>query len=230
MKPIERVPVVLQVVANLQELIDRSLQPGDKVPTEKELIEMFGVGRSTVREALRMLQAKGVVEFLQGKGAFVAEKNEDPQVSAKNWFKELGAKVADFMEMRIAVEPISARLAIQRASAGEVAKIAEAHNLYIQSIEAADPLKLASYDESFHMEIARATHNELFINIQIAIKECFFETRVKSFTIKERVTGAVIPHQKILDAFYIKDAEAGYQAMLEHLTQAFKDVIKTQDK
>ena len=226
MKPIERVPVVVQVVNNVQELIDsEELKPGDKMPTERELIEMFGVGRSTVREALRMLQAKGVVEFKQGKGAFVAEKTEDPQVSAKNWFKELGAKVADFMEMRIAVEPISTRLAIQRATAEEVAKIAEAHNMYIQSVQAGDPLKLAAYDEAFHLEIARATHNELFINIQIAIKECFFETRVKSFTIQERVNGAIIPHQKILDAFYTKDAEAGYKGMLEHLTQAFEDVI-----
>ena len=227
MKPIERVPVVIQVVNNIQELIDNTeLKPGDKVPTEKELIEMFGVGRSTVREALRMLQAKGVVEFKQGKGAFVAEKTEDPQISAKNWFKELGAKVADFMEMRLAVEPISTRLAIQRATAEEVAKIAEAHNMYIQSIPAGDPLKLASYDEAFHLEIARATHNELFYNIQIAIKECFFETRVKSFSIKERINGAVIPHQRVLDAFYTKDSEAGFLVMHDHLDKAFKDIIQ----
>jgi len=226
MKSIERVPVVIQVVDNIQELIkEQDLKPGDKIPTEKELIDMFSVGRSTVREALRMIQAKGIIDFKQGKGAFVAEKIEDPQVLAKNWFKELETKVADFIEIRLAIEPISTRLAIQRASAEEIAKIAETHNLFIQSVESNDSLKLASYDEAFHMDIARATHNELFINIQIAIQECFFETRVKSFTIRKRVTGAIIPHQKILDAFYTKDAEAGYKAMLEHLTNAYNDIV-----
>ena len=225
MKPIERIPVVSQVVTNIQELIVESdLKPGDKIPTEKELYEMFGVGRSTVREALRMLQAKGIVDFIQGKGAFVAAMNEDPQLSAKNWFKELGAKVADFMEVRIAIEPLSTRLAIQRASEKEIERIAAAYDLMVQMLEKNDPVHLASCDEAFHMEIARATHNELLINIEIAIKECFMETRVKSFTIHERAAGAILPHKRILDAFYARDAEAGYQAMLIHLTHAFQDI------
>jgi GntR family transcriptional repressor for pyruvate dehydrogenase complex len=228
-KPIERVPVVGQVVDNLQRIIQqRDLKPGDKMPTEKELVELFGVGRSTVREALRMLQATGEVEFLQGRGAFVAEKTEDPQVSAKDWFNVLGLKVADFMEMRIAVEPVSVRIAIQRATDKEVGRLMKAHNLFIKSIESGDPLQLAAYDDAFHMEIARATHNELFINTQVAIQECFFEARVRSFSIHERITGAIAPHQNILNAFYTKDAEAGYQAMLEHMTQAFKEIVSKQ--
>ena len=226
MKPIERVPIVGQVVTNIQELLtERNLKPGDKIPTEKELYEMFGVGRSTVREALRMLQAKGLVEIIQGRGAFVAEKSDDPQISAVNWFKTLSDKVADFMEVRIAVEPLCTRLAIQRASRQEIANIEMAYNLLVQSVESKDPLKLASYDEAFHMEIARTTHNELLINIQIAIKECFLETRVKSFTIPERVMGVINPHKNILNAFYTKDPEAGYNAMLHHLNEAFRDVI-----
>ena len=77
MKPIKRVPVVTQVVANMKELIaERDLKPGDKFPTEKEFSHMFGVGRSSIREALRVLQTKGVIEICPGKGAYITEKNE----------------------------------------------------------------------------------------------------------------------------------------------------------
>ena len=226
MKQIERVPVVGQVVENMKLLIvQRGLQPGDKLPTERELVEVFGVGRSTVREALRMLQATGAVEFRQGKGAFVAEQSEDPQVSAKDWFNMSGLKIADFIEMRVAVEPIAVRLAIQRATDKEIGRILNAHNFFITAVESHDPLQLASYDDAFHMEIAKATHNELFINTQIAIQECFFETRVKLFSIQERVSRAILPHQNILNAFYTKDIEAGYREMMNHLTQGFEDII-----
>ena len=185
-KQIERIPVVGQVVERVKQIIvRRELKTGDKLPTEKELVELFGVGRSTVREALRMLQATGDVEFIQGKGAFVAEPAVDTQISAKDWFGILGLKIADFMEMRIAVEPVATRLAIERATQKEIDSILKAHNLFIKSIESGYPLQLAAYDDAFHMEIAKATHNELFINTQVAIQECFFETRVKSFTIHE---------------------------------------------
>ena len=226
MKQIERVPVVGQVVENIKYLIvQRGLQPGDKLPTERELVEVFGVGRSTVREALRMLQATGTVEFRQGKGAFVAEESADPQVSAKDWFNTAGLKIADFMEIRIAVEPIAVRLAIQRATDKEIGRILKAHNLFVKAVESDDPLQLASYDDAFHMEIAKATHNELFINTQIAIQECFFETRVKLFSAQEKVTGAILPHQNILNAFYTKDIETGCREMMSHITQAYKDIV-----
>lgn len=77
MEPIKRVPLVHQVEERIKDLIkEEKLQPGTKLPTEKELCTNLNVSRGTVREAFRFLQAKGIVELKTGKGAFVAEKRQ----------------------------------------------------------------------------------------------------------------------------------------------------------
>jgi len=81
---------------------------GDKLPTEKELCQSLQVGRSTVREAFRMLQATGHVEMIPGKGAHVAQLSA---TSVRGWFEERETDLGDYMEVRLAIEPFAARLA-----------------------------------------------------------------------------------------------------------------------
>ena len=133
MQLIERIPISSQVVSGIQELIrEQGLKPGDRLPTEKAIGEMFGVGRSTVREALRALQALGIVNLQQGRGAFVSEP-VDKEERGHTWFKGLDASIRDYIEIRLAIEPLSVRLAIERAEAEEVAELARILSMLIQS-------------------------------------------------------------------------------------------------
>ena len=71
MKPIERISIVDQVINNLKDyIVERNVAVGDKMPTEKEICEMYGVGRSTAREAYRMMQAIDMIDVKRGKGAY----------------------------------------------------------------------------------------------------------------------------------------------------------------
>ena len=227
MGSIERIPVCSQVVAGIQSLIaERGLRPGDRIPTERELCERFGVGRSTVREAMRLLQASGVLSLQQGRGAFVNDGQVDPSVAVKPWFPpENGVKLRDFVEIRLAIEPLGIRLAIERASEEEIAEIARVHSLFIQTVPKRDPEQLAHFDEQFHLEIAKATHNTLIVSIQEAIKKEVFEMRVQSYSVPERMAGAIAPHNRILNAFYARDTAEGEEAMVQHLTEAFQEIL-----
>ena len=88
-REIKRLTIVQQVVDGLKEYImSGELQVGDKLPTERELCQQFGVGRGTVREAVCTLQALGFVEMIPGKGSYVASKEESSDKEITRWFAE----------------------------------------------------------------------------------------------------------------------------------------------
>ena len=96
MKPIERISIVDQVINNLKDyIVEQNVAVGDKMPTEKEICEMYGVGRSTAREAYRMMQAIDMIDVKRGKGAYFkgvpSERTDDSCVAC--WFKEHGQRL-----------------------------------------------------------------------------------------------------------------------------------------
>ena len=155
MKTIERMSIVQQVIGNLISYMeDNHCQPGDKMPTEKEICEMLGVGRSTVREAYRMLQAMDKVEAVQGKGVFVADPTQKEKENGLNWFKKNGSTMEDFMEIRIALETMAVRLAVRRADDQDIRKLEKTHQYFLKAIAEKNEVTMASYDEAFHNQIA----------------------------------------------------------------------------
>ncbi len=226
METIKRVPIVEQVMRNLQELIiERDYKPGDKMPTEKEVCEMFHVGRSTVREAYRMLQIMGVLESRQGSGSIVAQKiSQSQQTGVREWFKQNGTKISDYMEVRIALEPTAASLAVQRATNKEINHIKEIHDLFCQAFEQNNALKMSEYDEAFHMAIAEASHNQLIVKMEKMISDCISDYRKQSFSVIENAKHAVLPHKIILDALCQRDPQAGENAVKQHLKISLVDM------
>ena len=109
MEPIVRVPIVSQVEERIRELIDsKKYTEGMKLPTENELCQSMNVGRGTVREALRLLQAKGLVEIKPGRGAFVASK-QAVDINPVVWLVQNEKELRDAIEVRNALEPVAAR-------------------------------------------------------------------------------------------------------------------------
>ncbi len=230
MKNIERVSIVEQVIQNLKAYImENNLKPGDKMPTEKDVCELLGVGRSTAREAYRMLQAMNVVKTIQGKGVFICEEKVDNADFALQWFKENGKNVNDYMEVRMAIEPMGVRLAIPRATSVQIRQLQKTHSLFIKAREENNTIKLASYDEMFHNIIMECTGNQLLMRIQENIAECFREYRMKSFAIEDIMGNAIEPHQKIIDAFINRNAQLGYELMIDHLECSMGDIKKYSD-
>ena len=120
MEPIRRIPIVQQVEERIGELIAEQYKSGDKLPAEMQLCQTLGVGRGTVREAFRLLQAKGLVEIKPGRGAFVANQSSESGMAAIDWLVENERELRDSIEIRTALEPMAARCMAERCNAEDV--------------------------------------------------------------------------------------------------------------
>src|SRR3990170_281010 len=147
------------VLEQIQKLIaEGKLQPGDHLPSEMDLAEQFGVGRSSIREAMRVLQLVGVVEVIQGKGTFVREPGILPLMVDWSRIAEMGI-IAEVMEARQFMEVLLAQLAAERATDEDVEALRVALARSQDSLGNIDNSVEAGVN--FHLALADAGHNQV---------------------------------------------------------------------
>ncbi len=225
MKPVERVSIIDNVSAQIKDYVTSGeVKVGDKLLTEKELGERLKVGRSTVREAMRLLEAMGYIEIRAGKGAFVAKTREDDPDVLYRWFASHEPELHEIMEIRMAIEPLAVRLAIERISAQEIRELEMVHEKFARALTDRDVVGLAKSDELYHDLIVRATRNKLLVAINETVARCLLEYRTRSFAVRETAGNALAPHQAILDCIRRKDAARGTQVALEHIEISLRDI------
>lgn len=204
-----------QVADQIQHLIaERQLAVGEKIPNEFELAQQLNVGRGTVREAVKLLIARNVLEIQRGRGTFVAQnpgRMADPLGFA--FAPDKKQLAVDLCELRIILEPQIASLAAERATPAEVEEIR-------RCCEACDACIRAGADHTeedvrFHEAIARAAHNHVIADVVPIIQQgvILFITVTHS----DLVAMTMKTHHAVLDAIARGDANAAYAAMREHL-------------
>ena len=147
MKTVERVSVVQQVVTNIQQYIqEEEIAVGSKLPTEMELCDKMGVGRGTIREAMRILQAKGIVEIRPGRGAFLANAEEPKREELSTWFTQNEVELKDVTEVRMAIEPLAVRLAIRRATPEDIQELKHIQEKAVKAAWNEDAKTMAACD------------------------------------------------------------------------------------
>lgn len=204
-----------QAADQISQLIkDRSLQVGDKMPNEFELMEALNVGRGTIREAVKLLVARNILEIKRGKGTFICANPgvvDDPL--GFSFYPDQDALAQDMMDVRIQLEPWVARLAAQRATDEQIALMEELNEKCSAQIRAGeDHLET---DKEFHKAIAQGTQNAVvpqlipIITYAVSLFGTFTKNRLNQATI--------IDHQNILDAIKARDGYRAETAMREHL-------------
>lgn len=222
MKEIQRVSVTDAVVENIKELIESGeYSVGDKLPTESTMCEMMHVSRTCVREAIRVLQAINLIDIRPGKGAFVADSNSR---QTDSWYNVPDAQFYDFMEVRMAIETLSTRLAINRVTNKELKKLDEIHESFLEANKSKNLTKLVMFDELFHTEIVSMTGNKLLMAINKQLIEANKKYRCESFVNNKVYSNAITPHTKIVQCFHDKNAEQGQKEMYNHLKITKKDM------
>lgn len=219
MKAIEKISVVQQAEEGIREyILQDDVKIGDKLPAETYLCEQLQVGRGTVREALRLLQAKGYVQMIPGKGAFVEQK-EVSQIGLAHWFSDNEVELQDILDVRRMIEPQTAMLAAKKAN-GKF--LLEVDRLLDKSRRAAmeeDWEKLSVYDEQFHAMLFACGGNRLLMSINEEINRAAKRFRMRTFKIKVNVEHLLPAHQAIADALKSRDEKAAKEAMEAHLRQ-----------
>ena len=225
MQAVKRLPVVQQVVNSLKEyIISGKTEVGEKLPSEKELCEMLDVGRGTIREAVRVLQALGFVEMRPGRGAFIARKEEMDPAYLSGWFMENEVEIVDFLRVRTAIEPLAIKLAIRNCTDKDVADLMEIHRSTMEAVENNNAPMLATCDEQFHAVIVECSKNKLLISINKVMTQAMRKFRGKTFYVPSNAHNILQPHHDILQAFIDRNEEEGERAMLKHLEYILRDL------
>jgi GntR family transcriptional repressor for pyruvate dehydrogenase complex len=220
-----KVSVIDSTVEKIKQLIiSGQYGVGDKLPTEKEFCEKFNVGRSTVREALSMLKAMGMVSTSHGKGAFVERDREESPETIAQWFMMKEQELNDFMEVRCSIEILNIKYTILRCTSDKIQELELIHNRFENAIMRGDTTKMATLDEAFHLTIANMTNNSLLINFNKHIADTLRPYRLRSFASPSTAYNAVLPHQQIIQAIKEKDIEKGVEAIKNHIDISLKDI------
>jgi GntR family transcriptional regulator, transcriptional repressor for pyruvate dehydrogenase complex len=222
---IEKISVIDEVIRSIREMITSGAYAvGDKLPAELKLCDELGVGRSTIREAFRVLQAGGQIELINGKGAFVRSVSDSTYETIKDWFVEKEAEVSELMEVRMAIEPVAIRLAIQRGSPKQLAQIQQIHEMFRRAVAKKNSFDLATLDESFHRAIVEASNNKLLVKIGRIMDDALMEYRTRSFAVTDNVVHALEPHEGIVRAIVRRDERNAINAIQRHLEVSLSDM------
>lgn len=207
------------LAAYLEEQILAGAMPaGSKLPSERELTERFGVSRPIVREALRMLAERGLVEIRPGRGSFVrGARATDAAGVLDAFYRRSQATPRDLVEARTMLECTAAALAAERATVGDLEQVDAALARFDR---AASVVERARYDLVFHLAIARAAHNPVIETMFGSIAALTVELMLRSLS-DRAVTDASVPyHAEIRDAIDGRDPDRARRAMAEHLAVA----------
>lgn len=198
-----------------RQITSGELHPGEKLPPERKLVELLGVSRTCIREAIQALAFSGYLKVIQGKGTFITETAPKYNEISKLFSKMSGFSLASLMEVRIMFEGEFARLAALRRTDNDLTEISNCFN----EMKNAETIRIFFIkDLQFHLAIARATHNEVMnILMKIFGELLHHETnKILDFTSKSQQKTITIT-AKIVDAIKKRDSEEAKEFMIEHL-------------
>ena len=215
---IARVPIMQQVVDYMKNYISSDdVAVGQKMPTEKEWCEKLSVGRGTVREAFRVLEAKGLIEIRPGRGAFVSNIKELEQDDLVRWFTKNNVELQDYIDVRSAVEPLVARLLAEKGTDEDIEQLEKIHKRFIKAVRENDILSMARNDERFHRYMAERTGNQMLTFINKKIDECIWDFRIRTYQVPRNAQNAIKAHHDILEAIRDRDSEVAELYAKRHI-------------
>lgn len=222
---IKRISITDEVVKRIQEQITSGNFPvGQKLPSEGEMQKSFGVGRSTIREAIRVLVAMGLIEMRTGVGAFVKNIHEPSNAAIEDWMVENEERLADLMDIRTLIEIRAVELAIERGTSEEFEQIAEIHEEFKRACEDPNPVKLAKLDEEFHKVIAMVSKNVYLIQLAKVIAQGLRDFRAHTFSHQKFMYNALLPHSEISSAMRDGNVKKAVAAMKKHMDDSLHDL------
>lgn len=203
--------VVNEVLERLtQSIIQGNFKPGDKLPSEFELGEQLGVGRNSIREAIKMLSAMGVLTIRRGQGTFLADSISPAIFNPLIFALILEPKTSKHLyELRVMFESVVMLMAMKKMSDEDFTNIRSvidaAKDLYDSGKGTIDDF--VEIDIRFHKEILKYTHNPLIENIGLNIIALFPTYIKKSLMLEDGFITSIQNHYRILDVLVLKDTE-----------------------
>jgi GntR family transcriptional regulator, transcriptional repressor for pyruvate dehydrogenase complex len=213
---------ILQKITALIE--SGQLAPGDKLPPERTLAETFNVSRNSVREAIRVLSEKGILESRQGAGTYVTARDKDVlSAGFEEVFTAQRTRLKQIFEVRRILEPCVAELAAERASQRDIEElkilVCDQQRCILSNGDDAD------LDARFHLVLGRASGNTILSDLLAALNVTIDDSRSDVLRTPGRRKHSPEAHLRIIDAVERRDGALCHALMVEHLLTVEKEVF-----
>lgn len=221
-----------QVTERLLEYIEgQHLKPGDLLPSESSLAASFGVSRPVVREALKNLEGKGVIEIVNGKGALVRPIDSDPlRMFFQRAMQMERSTMLELMEIRKGLEVQAVMLAAQRRDETDlraIRQVVQAMREHMQEVDIYTRL-----DVDFHLRIATASHNTMMVYLIDSIRDALRSTVAAGLQSRGRdlhIEAVQRTHELLVDTLEKGDVEESMRVMTHHFDEAIAALKYPQD-
>ena len=213
-----------QIVKQIEEsILKGALKAGDQLPAERDLAQQFGVSRTAVREAVKTLREKGLVESYSGRGTFITNGTSQAIKQSLDFMMRIGQQdgLAQLAEVRQILEPEIAALAASRVQEQHLAMMREAIAVMDEALR--DPDAYIEADLDFHLALAEAAENPIILSLIDSIVGLLREQRLRIFYVDGGPERGQYHHKRILEAVEQHDANKARDAMRAHLQQVRED-------
>lgn len=207
-----------QIVVQIRQLIEEGkLKPGNRLPGERKLAETLGCSRTSLREACRVLEAEGLIVSKPGGGRFIQQVDQNMTLEYRFNTVDMLEKTAIiyFLEAREALEPKIAELASQRATAENIEKMEQVLLKMEENLK--HPDDMVEVDSSFHLALAEATQNFVFVSMMETKLNMSRQVRKQTLHSQERYLQSLAEHRAILEAVKRHNASVAIEGIHIHL-------------
>lgn len=205
-------------------LFSGELEHGQKLPGENKLAERLGVGRSSVREALKQLAASGYIELLPNRGAFAAVTSSDelpsPKDGAVSWLSVNRDSVDELLNVRRCIEPYAAELCASHISDAELARLRGVLDSFAEAVEKKQFENLPQLDFEFHRLILDNSGNRFLVGMYSKLLQLFMQYSKNSFRVTDSKQSTLAEHKAVYDAIAARSPAEAHLAMSLHISIA----------
>lgn len=199
----------------IQGINSGELKPGDKLPSERDMGDMFSVSRTVIRDALKTLVGLGVVNIRHGTGAFINVVNQQEDVNHLTSLLQIKqGTLKELFQVREIIESQSVVWCTQNATSKD---INELEDIVRRAKEQGDESRLALLDAEFHLKISEAAGNRVLVRLMINLLDLLGENRIRVIKIPGRQRLSVLDHEAIVEAIKNRNLELARACMLKHL-------------
>ena len=213
-----------QIADQLMEMItEGSLKPGDKLPSEPELMQQFQVGRSSIREAIGALSLIGLISVRPGHGTHVAHFTSEQQAKPIGLIGIGKERIRELVEARIELECVIVRLAAKRANTNDLVNIRKKHQQLRDALnKKSEPMK---HDLAFHMALAQACHNTVLTRFFLEMRQPIQQWMEQKAKYDWGYDQVYEQHDTIFTAIEAHDKAAAEEALKAHLLSTGEQLV-----
>lgn len=199
-------------------IVTGELRKGSRIPSDRELAQTMGVGRSAVREALKVLSVLGMIDIRPGQGTFISQKESNFFAVPLSWSLFLSKpQVEDILEVRNLIEIGAARLAARSTDESALSQLYARSYEVFNAYDAHDQKRFLEADVAFHTSVASCSGNQIIFSMIETIRNLLKRVSQTGMVTDEQMTEIYGEHKEIFGAIMSKDPDAAGKAMAKHL-------------